>query len=102
MKELAVYLLLTLGGQDAGAAKIKEVLSSVGGEACEDEISRLTTALEGKDLNEIIEVSVVDTHTQWRQAEARRVRARRRGYSLSRRMVDARAYTGEGVAVVAA
>ena len=54
MKELAAYLLLTLSGATPSADKIKETLKAVGIETTDEEISRLTTSLEGKDLDTII------------------------------------------------
>ena len=56
MKELAAYLLLVLSGATPSGDKVKEVLSSVGIEASDEELTRLTTSLEGKDLDTIIAV----------------------------------------------
>ena len=54
MKELAAYLLLTLAGTTPSADKIKETLSSVSIESSDEEITRLLSSLEGKNLDEII------------------------------------------------
>lgn len=57
MKELAAYLLLVLSGATPSNDKVKEVLSAVGIEASDDELSRLASSLEGKNLDEIVEAS---------------------------------------------
>jgi tetrahydromethanopterin S-methyltransferase subunit G len=48
MKHVAAYLLLALGGKEANAASIKAVITAAGGEADDDEITRLLAAMEGK------------------------------------------------------
>ena len=56
MKELAAYLLLVLSGNATPSNDdVKGVLSSVGIEASDEELTRLTTSLEGKDLDSIVE-----------------------------------------------
>ncbi|KAI8578613.1 hypothetical protein K450DRAFT_245666 [Umbelopsis ramanniana AG] len=55
MKYLAAYLLLRAGGNAAPAADdVKSLLESVGAEADSDRLSSLISALEGKDVDEII------------------------------------------------
>ncbi|KAG2178369.1 hypothetical protein INT44_001521 [Umbelopsis vinacea] len=55
MKYLAAYLLLRAGGNAAPAADdVKSLLESVGVEADSDRLSSLISALEGKDVDEII------------------------------------------------
>ncbi|KAH8551739.1 60s acidic ribosomal protein-domain-containing protein [Umbelopsis sp. PMI_123] len=55
MKYLAAYLLLRAGGNAAPAADdVKTLLESVGAEADSDRLSSLISALEGKDVDEII------------------------------------------------
>jgi hypothetical protein len=49
MKELAAYLLLVLGGKaQPSSDDVKAVLTSIGAEASEEELSRVLTAVEGK------------------------------------------------------
>ncbi|CAO3677059.1 unnamed protein product [Umbelopsis ramanniana] len=56
MKYLAAYLLLTAGGNAAPSAnEIKAVLASVGVEAEDSRVSSLLSAVEGKNVNELIE-----------------------------------------------
>jgi large subunit ribosomal protein LP2 len=56
MRHLAAYLLLVLGGNASpSAADIKSVLSAAGIEADDADIGRLLPAVEGKDLNALIE-----------------------------------------------
>ena len=56
MKEMAVYLMLVLGG-NASPSKddISKALSSVGVEADDARVSTLLSELEGKDLAELME-----------------------------------------------
>lgn len=54
MKYLAAYLLLNAAGTTADAENIKKVLSSVGIDIEDDKISSLTSALEGKSVEELI------------------------------------------------
>lgn len=55
MKYLAAYLLLNAGGKASpAAADIKSLLSSVGIESEEERVSSLVTALEGKNVEELI------------------------------------------------
>ncbi|GAB5590023.1 60S acidic ribosomal protein P2 [Umbelopsis nana] len=55
MKYLAAYLLVRAGGKDAPTADdVKTVLESVGAEADSDRLSSLISALEGKNVDEII------------------------------------------------
>jgi large subunit ribosomal protein LP2 len=55
MKELALYLLLTLGGKTADAAGIKGAADAAGIAVDDEAVSTLLAAVEGKDLNEIVE-----------------------------------------------
>ncbi|KAG0078102.1 60S acidic ribosomal protein P2, partial [Linnemannia elongata] len=53
MKYLAAYLLLTIGGNAAPAAKdITSLLATVGIEAEAERIESLIAQLAGKDINE--------------------------------------------------
>ena len=54
MRYVAAYLLALLAGKEANADNIKTVLTAAGADIDEDAISRLTAALEGKDIDEII------------------------------------------------
>ena len=55
MKHLAAHLLLVLSGNAAPSAEdIKGVLAAVGIEANEEELTRLSTSLEGKDLDALV------------------------------------------------
>ncbi|KAJ2955785.1 hypothetical protein NQZ79_g8263 [Umbelopsis isabellina] len=55
MKYLAAYLLLRAGGKDAPAAEdVKSLFESVGIEADSDRLASLISALEGKNVDEII------------------------------------------------
>lgn len=55
MKYLAAYLLLRAGGNAAPAADdVKSLLESVGAEADSDRLSSLISALEGKDVDEVL------------------------------------------------
>lgn len=58
MKHLAAYLLLSLGGNSSPSAKdVKSVLESVGIEADDERLSSLISELEGKDLQEVGELT---------------------------------------------
>jgi large subunit ribosomal protein LP2 len=66
MKYLAAYLLLRAGGNAAPAADdVKTLLESVGAEADSDRLSSLISALEGKDVDEVLVfvVSFLNTYT---------------------------------------
>ncbi|CAO3570916.1 60S acidic ribosomal protein P2 [Mortierella alpina] len=55
MKYLAAYLLLTIGGNTAPAAKdVSALLATVGIEAEAERIESLIAQLAGKDINELI------------------------------------------------
>jgi large subunit ribosomal protein LP2 len=55
MKYLAAYLLLRAGGNAAPAADdVKSLLESVGAEADSDRLSSLISALEGKNVDEVL------------------------------------------------
>lgn len=55
MKYLAAYLLLRAGGNAAPAADdVKALLESVGAEADSDRLNSLISALEGKDVDEVL------------------------------------------------
>lgn len=56
MKELAAYLMLVVSGKESPSSDdIKGVLSSVGIEASDEEVTRVLASVEGKDLDAIIE-----------------------------------------------
>jgi len=54
MKELALYLLLALGGKSTDAAAIKAAGEAVGVTVDDEAISNLAAAVEGKDLDAVI------------------------------------------------
>ncbi|CAM0135237.1 60S acidic ribosomal protein P2 [Umbelopsis sp. WA50703] len=55
MKYLAAYLLLTAAGNTTPSSEdIKSVLSSVGIETNDKDVASLLSAVEGKDINELI------------------------------------------------
>eukprot|EP00240_Pyramimonas_obovata_P011501 CAMPEP_0118921722 /NCGR_PEP_ID=MMETSP1169-20130426/910_1 /TAXON_ID=36882 /ORGANISM="Pyramimonas obovata, Strain CCMP722" /LENGTH=107 /DNA_ID=CAMNT_0006862495 /DNA_START=84 /DNA_END=407 /DNA_ORIENTATION=+ len=55
MKVVCAYLLAVLGGKESPSkADVKAILGSVGVEAADDNIDRLFSELEGKDLAELI------------------------------------------------
>lgn len=55
MKYLAAYLLLNAGGKASpAAADIKTLLSSVGIESEEERVSSLITALDSKNIEEVM------------------------------------------------
>ena len=55
MKEMAAYLMLVLGGNEAPSADdVTKALSSVGVEADSDNLGKLISELEGKDLSEVL------------------------------------------------
>jgi large subunit ribosomal protein LP2 len=56
MKEMAIYLMLVLGGNATPTADdINKALGAVGMTADSDRLTKLMTELEGKDLNELLE-----------------------------------------------
>ena len=56
MKEMAVYLMLVLGGNEAPSADdVTKALGAVGLEADSTALSKLLAEVEGKDLNELLE-----------------------------------------------
>uniref|UniRef100_A0A7R9ZND5 60S acidic ribosomal protein P2 n=1 Tax=Craspedostauros australis TaxID=1486917 RepID=A0A7R9ZND5_9STRA len=56
MKHMAVYLLCVLGGKENPTKDdISKAMSTVGLEADDASVDALLTALEGKDLNELLE-----------------------------------------------
>lgn len=56
MKEMAGYLMLVLGGNASPTADdVSKALSSVGVEADSDNLNKLISELDGKDLGEILE-----------------------------------------------
>ena len=56
MRYVAAYLLAVLGGNDKpSAAEIKKILSSVGIDADDAAIKKVTSELGGKNINELIE-----------------------------------------------
>ena len=60
MKYLAAYLLLALAGTEApSAADIKAVLSSVGIDAEGDRLEKVISELQGKDLQEVSDLSLI-------------------------------------------
>jgi ribosomal protein L12E/L44/L45/RPP1/RPP2 len=55
MKEMAVYLMLVLGGNSTPSADdVTAAMSAVGLEADSEQLSKLIGDLDGKDLNEVI------------------------------------------------
>ncbi|KAL2487201.1 60S acidic ribosomal protein P2-4 [Abeliophyllum distichum] len=55
MKVIAAYLLAVLGGNASPSADdLKDILSSVGAEANDDQIGLLLTQVTGKDITELI------------------------------------------------
>eukprot|EP00529_Nitzschia_sp_RCC80_P034503 CAMPEP_0113502160 /NCGR_PEP_ID=MMETSP0014_2-20120614/33384_1 /TAXON_ID=2857 /ORGANISM="Nitzschia sp." /LENGTH=104 /DNA_ID=CAMNT_0000396885 /DNA_START=43 /DNA_END=357 /DNA_ORIENTATION=- /assembly_acc=CAM_ASM_000159 len=55
MKEMAVYLMLVLGGNPTPSSDdVKKALSAVGLEADSAQLSKLISDLEGKELDEVI------------------------------------------------
>ncbi|KAI3652109.1 hypothetical protein MP228_003412 [Amoeboaphelidium protococcarum] len=54
MKYLAAYLLSSLTEEAPTKDKVKSILSSVGAEVADDRLNALFTALEGKDLAQLI------------------------------------------------
>ena len=56
MKELAVYMMLVVGGNATPSADdVTKAMSAVGLEADSARLSKLIGDLEGKDLNEVLE-----------------------------------------------
>ncbi|EPZ34226.1 Ribosomal protein L10/L12 domain-containing protein [Rozella allomycis CSF55] len=55
MKYLAAYLLATLGGAEKpSSADVKKILSSVGIETEQDQLNKLISEVEGKNIDELI------------------------------------------------
>jgi large subunit ribosomal protein LP2 len=62
MKHLAAYLLLGLAGNTSPSAEdIKGVLESVGIDADEERLEKLLSELEGKDIQEVSLVAILNT-----------------------------------------
>mmetsp|Transcript_3811 Transcript_3811/g.8496 ORF Transcript_3811/g.8496 Transcript_3811/m.8496 type:complete len:662 (+) Transcript_3811:129-2114(+) len=56
MKDMATYLMLVLGGNESPTADdVSKALSSVGIESDSEQVNKLVSELEGKDLGEILE-----------------------------------------------
>ena len=59
MKHLAAYLLLGLGGNTSPSADdVKGVLASVGIDADEERLDKLIAELKGKDLQEVMQITI--------------------------------------------
>lgn len=57
MKEMAVYLMLVLGGNATPSkADVEKALSAVGIESYDPRLSYLIKEMEGKDLDELLEI----------------------------------------------
>ena len=55
MKHMAAYLMLVLGGNESPTADdVTKALSSVGVEADAEQLNKLISELEGKDLGEVL------------------------------------------------
>eukprot|EP01042_Synura_sphagnicola_P008266 gene8266-10591_t len=55
MKEIAAYILLTLGGNASPTAEqVSSVISSIGGEVDEAKVASLVEELEGKDISQLV------------------------------------------------
>mmetsp|Transcript_30793 Transcript_30793/g.52578 ORF Transcript_30793/g.52578 Transcript_30793/m.52578 type:complete len:191 (+) Transcript_30793:284-856(+) len=55
MKHMAAYLMLVIGGNDSPTADdVSNALSSVGVEADSEQLNKLISELEGKDLSEVL------------------------------------------------
>lgn len=55
MKHMAAYLMLVLGGNDSPTADdVSKALSSVGIESDSEQLDKLISELDGKDLSEIL------------------------------------------------
>ncbi|XP_060899358.1 60S acidic ribosomal protein P2 [Labrus mixtus] len=55
MRYVAAYLLAVLGGNASPSAKdIKAILGSVGIEADDERLNKVTSELNGKDINEVM------------------------------------------------
>ena len=62
MKHLAAYLLLGLGGNTSPSADdVKGVLASVGIDADEERLDKLIAELKGKDLQEVMQITLQGT-----------------------------------------
>jgi large subunit ribosomal protein LP2 len=56
MKELAVYMMLAVGGNATPtAADVSKAMSAVGLEADDARLTTLISEMEGKDINELLE-----------------------------------------------
>ena len=56
MKHMAAYLMLVLGGNENHTADdVSKALSSVGVETDSEQLDKLISELEGKDLGEVLE-----------------------------------------------
>ncbi len=55
MKYIAAYALLVVGGNDSpSAADVTKVVEAAGGEVDADALGTMMTALEGKDIHELL------------------------------------------------
>jgi ribosomal protein L12E/L44/L45/RPP1/RPP2 len=55
MKHMAAYLMLVIGGNESPTADdVSKALSSVGVEADSEQLNKLISELEGKELSEIL------------------------------------------------
>ena len=60
MRHVAAYLLLLIGGNASpSAGDVKKVLGAVGIEADDERLGKLVSELEGKDVNEVRNNSVL-------------------------------------------
>jgi ribosomal protein L12E/L44/L45/RPP1/RPP2 len=61
MKELAAYMLLVVGGNEAPSADdVKGLITTAGGEADEEKLTAMMGDLEGKDIHELLEKGETD------------------------------------------
>ena len=55
MKHIAAYALLVVGGKEAPSAdEVKAVITAAGGEADDEQITKLFAELEGKSIHELL------------------------------------------------
>jgi large subunit ribosomal protein LP2 len=55
MKHIAAYALLVVGGKEAPSADdVKAVITAAGGEADEEQLTKLFAELEGKSIHELL------------------------------------------------
>ena len=55
MKHIAAYALLVCGGNESPSAdQVKAVITAAGGEADDEQITKLLADLEGKDIHELL------------------------------------------------